>query len=57
MTKPVANGVRKGVKRQFHMALDQDTFAIVKARAIQERTSLAEQVRLLVEWGLEATTN
>jgi hypothetical protein len=39
------------------MALDQDTFAIVKARAVRERTSLAEQVRLLVEWGLEAVTN
>lgn len=34
-------------------SFDPDTHAEIRARAIRERTSFAEQVRLLVEWGLE----
>ncbi len=33
--------------------LDPEVFAEVRERAIREGTSFGEQVRLLVEWGLE----
>ena len=33
---------------------DPQTFAEIRARAVRAQTSFAEQVRLLVEWGLEA---
>lgn len=36
------------------VALDPDTFAEVRRRALREGTSFAEQVRLLIEWGLMA---
>lgn len=35
-------------------SFDHDTFATVRALALKNGTSFAEQVRLLVEWGLEA---
>lgn len=35
-------------------SFDHETFATVRALAIKNGTSFAEQVRLLVEWGLEA---
>lgn len=34
--------------------LDDETFAEVRALAIKNGTSFGEQVRTLVEWGLEA---
>jgi hypothetical protein len=34
--------------------LDEDTHEEIRARAKKEGTSFAEQVRLLVEWGLMA---
>ncbi len=40
--------------RQIVCAFDHDTFDAIRARAVREGTSFAEQVRLLCEWGLEA---
>lgn len=36
------------------VALDEETYGQVWARAEREGTSFAEQLRLLVEWGLMA---
>lgn len=37
---------------QVVCAFDQDTFREIRERALAQGTSFAEQVRLLVEWGL-----
>lgn len=51
--KPVEN--RKGRDRcEVHVRFDEETFAEITRRAEQEKSSIPEQVRLLVEWGLEA---
>jgi hypothetical protein len=39
--------------RQIVVEFDDEMFAHIRARAERERTSFAEQVRLLCEWGLE----
>lgn len=55
--RPVAKGVvdpRDPTRRQIVVAFDGDVFDQVRKRAVKEKTSFAEQVRLLVEWGLEA---
>jgi hypothetical protein len=51
----IARGVadRKCLKRVV-CAFDDETFDQVRARAVRDQTSFAEQVRQLVEWGLEA---
>ena len=41
-------------KRRINLTLDNDTFDEVRALALAKETSFAEQMRLLVEWGLEA---
>jgi hypothetical protein len=33
--------------------LDEDTFFAIRKRAVKEHTSFGEQVRILLEWGLE----
>lgn len=53
--RSVAKGVRHkdgtlGVVCRF----DDETFAVIRQRAIDERTSFGEQIRILIEWGLEA---
>jgi len=40
--------------KQILVRLDDETFEQVRQRAIAENTSFNEQVRQLVEWGLEA---
>jgi hypothetical protein len=40
--------------RQFVIKIDTATAEEVIARAKREGTSTAEQIRLLIEWGLEA---
>lgn len=40
--------------RQINICFDQEQFDEIKERAVKEKTSFADQVRLLVEWGLEA---
>ncbi len=49
-----AKGVQRGSWRQLVVKIDSDTFEEIRARAERENTSMAEQVRLLIEWGLEA---
>ena len=55
VAKGVAQGVsdKPGLKRVV-CAFDEETFDQVRARAIAQNTSFAEQVRQLVDWGLEA---
>jgi hypothetical protein len=38
--------------RRIVVAFDEETFGEVRTRAVDGKTSFAEQVRLLVEWGL-----
>jgi len=40
--------------RRIMVAFDEETFADIRARALSAQSSFAEQVRLLVEWGLRA---
>lgn len=40
--------------RTLVIKIDQETLEQITARAAKARTSKAEQVRLLLEWGLEA---
>lgn len=40
--------------RRIVVAFDEDTFALVRDRALAEQTSFAEQIRRMVEWGLES---
>jgi len=37
-------------------AIDPDTFAQIRALAVKRKTSLAEQIRILIEFGLESET-
>jgi hypothetical protein len=48
------DGRDHGDLRRIVVAFPEETFADVRARAEKEGTSFAEQVRTLVEWGLEA---
>ena len=41
-------------KRRINVTLDDETFDEIRKLAVAEKTSFAEQIRLLVEWGLEA---
>lgn len=41
-------------QRRIVIGFDDETFAEIRQRAERERTSFGEQVRNLVEWGLEA---
>ncbi len=41
-------------QRRIGVWFDSPTFEEIRQRAVKEKTSFAEQVRLLVEWGLEA---
>jgi hypothetical protein len=40
--------------RRIVVAFDEETFAQVRDRSVKHKTSFAEQVRLLVEWGMMA---
>jgi hypothetical protein len=56
-TRPVAKGTRDPrfpEHLQTVCRFEDELFAEIRARAISERTSFNEQVRILVEWGLEA---
>ena len=52
---PAQGCKRRGDKAttQIVIRMDDDTFNQVRDRASRERTSFAEQVRILIEWGLE----
>lgn len=40
--------------RRIVVSFDEETFAVVRLRAAKAGHSFAEEVRILVEWGLEA---
>jgi hypothetical protein len=44
---------RRGM-RQMSVQFDEETYQVIHARAVAAGTGFGEQVRLLVEWGLEA---
>jgi hypothetical protein len=55
--RPVAKGVkdpRFPEHTQIVVRVEDELFAEIRARAEQARTSFGEQVRILLEWGLEA---
>ena len=41
-------------KRRINVTFDDDVFEEIRALAVKKQTSFGEQVRILVEWGLEA---
>ncbi len=47
-------GVKRGDQRQFVIKIDNITAEQVIGLAEKKGTSTAEQIRLLIEWGLEA---
>lgn len=53
MAKPAVGCVRGGYVKLV-CAIDPETFAQIRARAVEKKTSVAEIVRTLIEWGLEA---
>lgn len=48
-----AKGFRRGNHVKLVCAIDPETFEEIRARAVQQQTSVAEQVRILIEFGLE----
>lgn len=48
------DGRQHGDLRRIIVSFPEETFAEIRERAERERTSFAEQVRTLVEWGLES---
>jgi len=42
---------------QIVIRFDRDTFDQVRALAVKEGTSFSEQVRRLIEWGLEVASD
>ena len=56
--RPPASGSRKhhqNGKVGLVCYFEADTFDVLRARAVRENTSVAEQIRTLVEWGLESS--
>lgn len=53
MLKPARHPTQKRYIARIVVEFDDEVFARIYARAVRERTSFAEQVRLLCEWGLE----
>lgn len=49
-----ANGMKFHNHIKVACGFDPETFKQIRLRAIKEKTSVAEQIRKLVEWGLEA---
>jgi hypothetical protein len=54
MPEGPGRGTHKRNGRMITVQFDHDTFNQLRNRAIAEKTSFSEQVRLLVEWGLES---
>lgn len=51
--KGVVKGHSKGSHKRIVVAFPPDTFDTINKLAVRSSTSFAEQVRMLVEWGLE----
>jgi hypothetical protein len=58
IAKPVkvARGSRKGELIQTMVSFDIETFTEIRDRAITQNMTFVDQLRLLVEWGLENET-
>lgn len=54
--RPRAAGHDDGALKTIAVRFDPETFTEILTRAEARGVSLAEEVRLLVEWGLEAET-
>lgn len=50
----IARGNHFRNQRRIVIGFDEQTFVTIAAMAKADRTSFAEQARLLIEWGLEA---
>ena len=55
-TEKQAVGIRDGKLMKLVCAFDIDTWQEVRALAVKNKISVAHQVRLLVEFGLEEVT-
>lgn len=54
-TRAPALGLLRGNgMRRLVIDFDDEMFAALRSRAVRERTSVGEQVRTMVEWGLES---
>lgn len=47
-------GVMRGTRRQIVVRIDDETYDEIRDSAAAARRSMAGQLRLLIEWGLEA---
>jgi hypothetical protein len=52
LTRMQARGCKKGLMTKIVIIIDDETFAEVRRRAVKAGTSVAEQMRILIEWGL-----
>lgn len=52
--EPGAVGRRSGRQLSLTVCLDDEMFAELKRRSLSENTSMSEQVRTLVQWGLDS---
>jgi len=52
-TKIASGSLRGAMSKRIVIAFDDETFDVIRLRAVIRKTSFAEQVRQLVEWGLE----
>lgn len=49
----IGRGLEHGLCKRIVVSFDDETFDTIRARAVENGTSFAEQVRELVEWGLD----
>ena len=57
VVRPIASGTRRYNKRKVSITLDEDTFEAIYKLAKKAKINLTEQVRDLIEWGLEANVS
>jgi len=50
---PVANGCRRHGAVEIGCKFDEDMFEEIKRLALKNKTSFSEQLRTLVQWGLD----
>ena len=53
-SEKVGEGTVKGQMRRFHVGLDPDTYEYLRYRAMKAGRSFSEEVRLVIEWGLDS---
>lgn len=50
----IGRGLEHGLCKRIVVSFDDETFDLIRDRAMRQGTSFAAQVRDLVEWGLDA---